>query len=190
MLLDEKIVAIEKALQAEAIPHAFGGAQALAYYGTVRATADIDLNLFLRIERAAPALAALARLGVRTEEPHVPSSIERDGQVRVFWERTPIDLFFSYDPLHDSAMQRRRTVAFGPDTIHVLAAEDLVIFKVIFNRAKDWRDLAELVFACERPLDAAYVLTWLRRILTPEDRRLREIQRLIESGGIQLEGDR
>ena len=45
MLLDEKIVAIGRALEAADIPHAFGGAQALAYYATPRATHDIDLNV-------------------------------------------------------------------------------------------------------------------------------------------------
>lgn len=46
MLLDEQIASIENAFAAAGIPHAFGGAQALAYYGSVRATHDIDLNVF------------------------------------------------------------------------------------------------------------------------------------------------
>jgi hypothetical protein len=37
MLLDEQIVAIEQAFVEGGIRHAFGGAQALAYYGSVRA---------------------------------------------------------------------------------------------------------------------------------------------------------
>jgi hypothetical protein len=43
--LPEKIVAIDEAL-AE-IPHAFGGALALAYYAEPRATVDIDINVFI-----------------------------------------------------------------------------------------------------------------------------------------------
>jgi hypothetical protein len=45
MLLDEQILAIESAFTEAGIPHAFGGAQALAYYGAIRATHDIDLNV-------------------------------------------------------------------------------------------------------------------------------------------------
>ena len=52
MFFDEKIVAIEAALAAANIPHAFGGANALAYYGTPRATADIDLNVVIPSSRA------------------------------------------------------------------------------------------------------------------------------------------
>ena len=42
--LDEKIVAIEGALSAVDIPHAFGGANAFAYDATPRATVDIDVK--------------------------------------------------------------------------------------------------------------------------------------------------
>src|SRR5262249_14713784 len=43
--LPERILAIDRALVA--VPHAFGGALALAYYAEPRATVDIDLNVFL-----------------------------------------------------------------------------------------------------------------------------------------------
>jgi hypothetical protein len=126
MLFDEKIVALEQALERAGIPHAFGGANAFAYYGIPRATADIDLNVFVPTSRAREVLAVLGALGVSTSDPALVERIDRDGQARVFWEKTPIDLFFSYDALHDSSMERRRAVDFGGDTIHVLSAEDLV----------------------------------------------------------------
>jgi hypothetical protein len=122
MLFDEKIVALEQALERAGIPHAFGGANAFAYYGIPRATADIDLNVFVPTSRAREVLAVLGALGVSTSDPALVERIDRDGQARVFWEKTPIDLFFSYDALHDSSMERRRAVDFGGDTIHVLSA--------------------------------------------------------------------
>src|SRR4029079_9320585 len=45
MNLAERIVALDEALAD--VPHAFGGALALAYYAEPRATVDIDLNLFV-----------------------------------------------------------------------------------------------------------------------------------------------
>ena len=59
MLLDEQIVAIERAFGEADIPHAFGGAQALAYYGDVRATHDIDVNVFVATSEAPRVLAVL-----------------------------------------------------------------------------------------------------------------------------------
>lgn len=183
MLFDEKIVAIEGALVEADIPHAFGGANALAYYGTPRATADIDLNVFVRSSRASEVLATLGRLGAATSSPKLVEQIERNGQARIFWEKTPIDLFFSYDPLHHSSMERRRRVDFGGDTIHVLSAEDLMVYKAVFNREKDWRDIAEMIYAAEGSLDFGYVRSWLGRILSEDDPQCARFERVVEAGG-------
>jgi transposase len=73
-------------------------------------------------------------------------------------------------------------VPFGGDAlIPVLSAEDLAIFKVIFDRPKDWLDLAEMVYALGRDFDARYALDWLRRILAPEEARLTRFEALIRS---------
>ena len=186
MFFDEKIVAIERTLVEADIPHAFGGANALAYYGTPRATADIDLNVFVPSSRASTVLAALGGLGAATSSPKLVELIERDGQARIFWEKTPIDLFFSYDPLHDSSMERRRLVDFGGDTIHILSAEDLMLYKAVFNRKKDWRDIAEMIYAAEGSLDLDYVRSWLARITSKDDAQLARFERLVETGGQDL----
>jgi len=172
--LSEKVVLIEATLQAARIPHAFGGAIALAYYATPRATIDIDVNVFVGSDRADEVLAALGRLGA--EEPTEAEAVrlQRDDQTRIRWGSTPIDLFFSYDAFHDACLDRRHAFPFGAgDTIHVLAAEDLVVFKAIFARDKDWRDVAELVFAMADELDAAWIEGWLDRIVGREDERYR-----------------
>ncbi len=187
MLLDEQIVAIEVAFTKAAIPHAFGGAQALAYYGPIRATHDIDLNVFLPAGDGQRVLETLAEIGADTSNPGLLVLIERDEQVRVFWEGTPIDLFFAYDALHESSMKRRRSVDFYGDTIHILSAEDLIVYKATFNRPKDWNDIAGMIFACPEPLDFDYARRWLERIDDAERRRLDRLERLIVSGGADLE---
>lgn len=186
MLLDEKLVAIEQALGAAGIPHAFGGANALAYYATPRATVDIDVNVFVPTERAGEVLAVLGSLGVAVGDPEIAKAIARDGQARLFWERTPIDLFFAYDPLHESSLARRRRVEFGGDTLHVLSAEDLILYKLIFDREKDWRDVAEIVYAANESLDFDYVRGWLARIAELGDPRPARFEKLVASGGTAL----
>lgn len=184
LLLDEKVIALARALAAARLPHAFGGALALAYYAAPRATLDIDLNVFVPAERAGPVLELLAGLGVATRAETARREIEERGQTRLRWDDTPLDLFFSYDPLHESAMRRRRSVPFGDDaSIEVLAAEDLAIFKALFDRPKDWTDLREVLFAQGDAFDADYALRWLRRILAPEDERLRRFEALLSVGG-------
>jgi hypothetical protein len=170
--LSEKVLLLEAGLARRRIPHAFGGAIALAYYATPRATIDIDVNVFVPVDHGAEVFELLETLGTgRVGEPE-RTALKRDGQVRVWWEATPVDLFFAYDALHASCFDRRRRVPFGgTDTIHVLAAEDLVVFKVIFDRDKDWRDIAELVYAMAGQLDTDYTIRWLAAILGPDDAR-------------------
>ncbi len=183
MLLDEQIVAIERAFEEAGIPHAFGGAQALAYYGSVRATHDIDVNVFLPAEDSERVLGVLGALGASTADPGLRKLVRRDGQVRVRWDDTPIDLFFAYDALHRSSMERRRRVDFYGDPIHILSAEDLIVYKAAFDREKDWNDIAGMVYACERPLDPDYLLGWLERIDGVDGHRLARLQQVLSSGG-------
>jgi hypothetical protein len=71
-------------------------------------------------------------------------------------------------------------VRFGEGvTIPVLSAEDLSVFKVLFDRAKDRSDVAEMVYALGPDFDAVYALAWLRRMLGEEDERLRRFEKLL-----------
>lgn len=180
LLLDEKIVVIARALAQARVPHAFGGALALAYYATPRGTHDIDLNVFLATREAGRVLKLLSGLGVSAASDAERSALERDGQLRLHWGHTPLDLFFSYDPLHERCLERKRRVPFGEGAeIDVLAPEDLLIFKVIFDRPKDWQDIREMLFGLGSELDAADVLDWLDRILPADDPRLPRFRRIL-----------
>lgn len=180
LLLDEKVLAIRRTLAARGVPHAFGGALALAYYATPRGTVDIDLNLFVPSEESGGVIASLLELGMSSPTETELRRLERDGQLRLRWGRTPVDCFFSYDAFHDHCMERRRRVPFGDgDAIEVLSGEDLAVFKVIFDRPKDWSDLRELLYAQGADFDAETALGWLHRILPRDDARLARFEDLL-----------
>jgi len=180
LALDEKIVALARALDAAAIPHAFGGALALAYYATPRGTHDIDLNVFIPEAKSGAVLRVLAKLGVDAATPKALREARTRGQTRVRWEHTPLDLFFDYDPLHLRCAERVRRVPFGAGaTLPILSAEDLAIFKALFDRPKDWNDIAEMLFALGPDFDAAYALGWLRKIVAADDARLARFEALL-----------
>jgi hypothetical protein len=179
MLLDEKVAWLARVLSEADVPHAFGGAIALAYYATPRGTQDIDINIFLPASSFDRVLATLSPLGVEPPSPQVRGAFERDEQVRLFWEGTPLDLFFSYNELHDACVKRRRNVPFGAARIAILSPEDLAIFKVLFARDKDWRDLGEMLFAQASAFDTSYVTGWLQRIIAADDERLARFRTLV-----------
>jgi hypothetical protein len=158
----EKVVAVDRALAAASIPHAFGGALALAYCVlNPRATGDIDVNAFVRVDEVPRLLAALpSEISIAEDTMDIAT---RDGQVRVHWGQHPVDLFFSYHPLHDRAQARVRVVPFGDDEIPVLSCTDLAVFKVVFNRTRDWADLEAMIGA--NSVDRDEALGWLREAL-------------------------
>jgi hypothetical protein len=172
LTLAQRVLAIEGALSD--VPHAFGGALALAYYAEPRATIDIDLNVFVPAERFSEVAGPLAQLGAAADDPSIAALVRRDGQVRVMWDETPIDLFFSYDAFHDAAGAARHLVPFGDGTIPILAADHLTVCKAVFNRPKDWVDIDSML-AAETNIDAAEVLRWVARITGDEDPRYNRI---------------
>jgi len=174
--LPDKVAAIHRALTD--VPHAFGGALALAYWAEPRATVDIDLNVFVPVNSAKRALAPLADLGVETATAE--STIAERGQSRVMWGRTPIDLFFAYDPFHSEADRRAVDVPFASGSIRVLSAEHLAVCKVVFNRPKDWIDIDSML-ALGTHLDTAEVLRWVGRITGDDDPRYERIAAVLTS---------
>jgi hypothetical protein len=176
--LPEKIVAIHQQLTRSKTPHAFGGALALAYYAEPRATIDVDLNLFVA-PRSYPDIAReLTKLGV--EDGVESEAVERDGQCRLHWGNTPIDLFFAYDALHDAMRRAVRSEPFGEARIPVLAPEHLLVCKTIFNRPKDWLDIEQMLI-CVEDLDTSEIRDWLDRIVGADDPRRERFDRLSEA---------
>ena len=148
-----KLLELHERLSQAAIEHAFGGAIALAYWTeNPRGTIDIDINVFVLPDAAERVLSFLpdeiAWHGGTVEE------IERHGQIRLWWERTPIDLFFSYEPLHADAARNRRLVPFEGTKIPVLGPVELAVFKVMFDRTQDWADIEAMLRAGHLDLDA------------------------------------
>ena len=179
MLLDEKVALLARSLEEAEVPHAFGGAIALAYYATPRGTRDVDINVFLPASAFDRVLEGLLPLGVEPPSSNLRRALERDQQVRLAWDGTPLDLFFSYTELHESCMEKRRTVPFGAERIVILSAEDLATFKVLFARDKDWRDLHEMLLAQGPDFDAAYTVGWLERIVSADDERFVRFRALV-----------
>ena len=176
LTLAERVVALDSTLAD--IPHAFGGAIALAYYAEPRATIDIDINLFVRVDRYDEVAARLAAVGVDARRSDIAALVERDGQARVFWDATPLDLFFAYDPFHAAAAAARRKVPFADTTIPILAATHLLVCKVVFNRAKDWVDI-DAMLAADAEVDVGEAMRWIGRIAGDADPRYNRIAALL-----------
>jgi predicted esterase len=160
----DRVVALHDALVDVGLPHAFGGALSLAYHATPRGTVEIDLNVFLSSEHARSTIEQLEVLGVAAPANGIEGAIPTAG-LRCPWDDTHVDVFLSYDEDFFASVRARVENHAFEDSGHRLhdlpfiSAEDLCIFKITFNRQKDWADIEAMLE--EAPLNEAYVQHWL-----------------------------
>lgn len=172
----EQVVEIGDALERSGVPWAFGGGVALAYAtNEPRGTRRIDVNVFVPADHAATVFEALpAPVGFSVIDV---TAAWNDDRVRLFWEDTPVDVFFAADPFHAEVADRTRSVPFAGRTIRVLCPEDLTVFTAMFDRPEDWVDIAAMVEA--NSVDLGVASRRLEQLL-PGDSR---IERLRSLGG-------
>lgn len=173
--IPEKMVALHQSLATARIEHAFGGALALAWCTRqARGTVDIDLNLFVTPNERELVLTELPA-AIPVTDAH-RSAIDRDGQVRLFWGENPVDLFFNTTPYHEEVAERVRWEPFAGRDLPFLACQDLAVFKVFFDRTKDWADLEAMQEA--GTLDVEHVLGVVVRYLGGDDARVERLRRI------------
>jgi hypothetical protein len=152
--LVDKLHAIHDSLTAVSLPHAFGGAIALAYcVEEPRGTRDLDVNIFCDAADAAGVLVALPD-GVRVTEADI-AAVERDGQTRLSWDGVPVDVFLNNLPLHEVVADAVVWVPLEGRQVPVLDCASLAVFKAFFDRTKDWADLEAIAVATPEDIEAA-----------------------------------
>lgn len=173
--LTGRIIEIHKALAAAQLTHAFGGALALAWCtARARGTIDIDVNIFIDVAEYERVLTALPE-GIRATQKD-RQVFRRDGQVRLWWDQTPVDIFVNTTPYHAEVAGRIRWEHFAGEDIPFLCCDDLAVFKVFFNRTKDWADLEEMQAA--GTLKVERVITTISEYMGIDDERVEKLKAL------------
>jgi hypothetical protein len=83
------------------------------------------------------------------------SSLAIDGQVRLFFDGIPVDIFLDTTPFHGDIHIHVAEHQLGDRLLPFLGCNDLAVLKTYFNRRKDWADIEEMLRAGR--LDLAYV---------------------------------
>jgi len=144
-----------------------------------RGTADIDLNITADPAHPERLLAALPR----EVEVHARAAeqLQSSGQVRLWWKSptlaTPVDLFLPQHPtFHHLVVERAEPTVFLGTEIKTLTATDLMVFKMLCNRRKDWADIESLL-RCGAG-DSGEAAEWVASILGPDDPCLGQLQEI------------
>jgi hypothetical protein len=172
----DKILALHAAFDEARLSHAFGGALALAWCTErARGTIDIDVNVFIHQSRAGEVFEALPDDVARSDEEL--AEFLADGQIRLWWDATPVDVFTNTTDFHVAAADRAVTHGFASHTVPFLSCSDVAVFKAFFNRTKDWADLEAMVDA--GTLDGDLVTGVLVHYLGRDDERVARLTALL-----------
>jgi len=175
MNLPEKIITLHQALRQKDLPHAFGGALALAWCThRARGTIDIDINIFVDVDHCDTVFKALPDEVQHSAKQR--KALRDDGQARLWWDKTPVDLFLNTTPFHQDAATRVRWETFMGEDVPFIACNDLAIFKAFFNRTQDWADLEAMQAA--GTLNAKKVIAVLMEYLSTDDVRIDKLKSL------------
>jgi hypothetical protein len=174
---------LARALQERGVPYAIGGALAFGIWGEVRATLDIDLNVFVPLDGLAPVLDALAAVGARVDPAVAKEQAREEGMFLASWGPYRVDVFV---PSIDFSWEAQRTVREEQVEGHAyafLSPEALAVFKLLFFRPKDRLDLEKLVFIQGAELDCGYVRARMVEMMGEGDERVREWDRIVADFG-------
>lgn len=170
------------------IRYAFGEALANNYWGTIRATQDIDVLVLISALRYQEIATALTEIGFtmltgeskisRVNVQSMVAMINERHLFTIWYAGLKVEIFVSFLPLQEEALKRAIRLPFEGKQIYVTSAEDLIIFKMIFHREKDLRDIKGILWSQRSNLDIAYLRQWAAKVL--EDKYIKELESWIK----------
>jgi hypothetical protein len=142
--------------------YAFGGAIALAAWSEPRATADVDVILWIAEAELDRAIALLQRAGVDVEPESARARAAARGMFVGQSGLVRVDVFIPSIPFYADAQARRVATTIGGKATWVHSAEVLAVFKLLFFRPKDLLDVERMLQIQGSAFDRSFV----RRALT------------------------
>ena len=165
MNIDDVVLNVIDALNAEAIPHLLAGSFSSNYYGIPRSTEDADFV----IQLGDKSISCLRR--------HLAPEFKLDPQmsfelvtgthkhvIRVVGTEFTVELFrLSDDPHDQERFRRRRGVAFRGRETFLPTVEDVIVTKLRWSRGKDRDDVRDCIAVQGDNIDWEYVHPWCDR---------------------------
>lgn len=159
--------------------YAFGGALALGFWAEPRGTLDVDLTLFVSLQRPTECVWIIGQLGCDIRSAEAISLLTEHGFCQATWGGVRVDIFVPTYDFYDTAKARRRRVLLGHQPIWIWDAESLSVFKMMFFRTKDIADLESILLTQGHNFDRNWVRGHLEGLFGARDPRLAEWDRLV-----------
>ena len=159
------------------VRRSYGGAIAYNYYGPPRLTQDVDV-LVLAPDMRIPALmdefiTAGCQHGDARPQPidlrAVLADLRGKSHLAVFLcQGVRVEVFAPWHPFHHRVLDRSPQRDLEGRQIRIHAAEDLIVFKKIFDRPKDLGDIRAMLMTQKGSLDLARIREEAKALLSDE----------------------
>ena len=165
-------------LEKNNLGYAIIGGIALAQWGVIRSTHDVDIKVLVPdIDYPSVRATILAAFPerARLQSPENPLIVA----VKV--ANVIVDFLLALPGYEELIIERAVESNVNGWSAWVCSAEDLIIQKAVAGRAKDWLDIEALLVAQQGKLDEAYIEDWLVQFAEVLGRPelLEEYQRLL-----------
>lgn len=150
--------------------YAFGGAIALAAWSEPRATADVDVILWIDLAHVDRAIELIQRAGVDVEREAARAQAEERGMFAGMLGSVRVDVFVPSVPFYADAKDRRVATDIAGRRTWVHSAEVLAVFKLLFFRPKDLLDIERMLQIQGAAFDRSFVRHALVEMLEDDPR--------------------
>jgi hypothetical protein len=168
--ITQVVVRLIDTLEASGEVYAFGGAIALATWSEPRATADVDVILWIDASRVDRAVALVQAAGVTVDEAAARAQVESRGMFVGMAGFVRVDVFVPSIPFYEEAKGRRVATTIAGRQTWVHSAEVLTVFKLLFFRPKDLLDIERMLQVQGANFDRAFVRRALVDMLDDDPR--------------------
>lgn len=166
-------------LEQSSIEYALGGALALGYWANPRGTLDVDLTLFLPVDRPFEVTWVLQDIGCEFSAADAARMLREHSFCRVAYSGVRVDVFLPMAPFYEMARARRRRVELRSQAVMIWDAETLSVFKMMFFRQRDIADVEQILRTQGPAFDRAWVRERLAEIYGERDPRLSRWNELV-----------
>ena len=157
-------------LEPSGASYAFGGAIALAAWSEPRATADIDVILWIDPLSVDRAIDLVSQAGVAVERDVAQLAARDRGLFVGHAGSVRVDVFVPSIPFYDEAERRRVRTVIAERSTWIHSAEVLAVFKMLFFRPKDLVDVERMLEVRGADFDRGFVRDSLIAMLGDDER--------------------
>jgi hypothetical protein len=154
-----------RALPAQEPQYCLIGGVALAAWGQVRATLDLDFLILLNDQTRSGLLASLGSHGFVVDTRWTDANPMLKGTMtRLTFGPHPVDLLEPRDAHDRETLGRRRKVQVDQSNLWVASPEDLILLKLKAGRHLDYADAVSIVVRQGKALNLDYLWSWADRL--------------------------